>query len=64
MDLSFNYKPFPDQNVQTFLTIENITNAPPPVIGGGLTSALYSGMSNNDYDTLGRQYRAGVRFQF
>jgi len=64
LDLAFTYKPFEEQDIETFLTIENVTNAPPPVIGGGLTSVHYGGMGNKDYDVLGRQYRAGVRFQF
>ena len=50
--------------VETFLTIENVTNAPPPIIGGSLGATHYNGMGNKDYDVLGRQYRAGVRFQF
>ncbi len=64
LDLAFTYRPFVEQNIETFMTIENVTNAAPPVIGGGLTSAHYNGMGNKDYDVLGRQYRAGVRFQF
>ncbi len=50
--------------MQTFLTVENVTNAPPPVIGGTLGTVQYQGMSNQEYDVLGRQYRAGIRFQF
>jgi len=64
LDLAFTYKPFEEQDIETFLTIENVTNAPPPVIGGSLTAVHYNGMGNKDYDVLGRQYRAGVRFQF
>jgi len=64
LDLAFTYRPFEGQNVETFLTIENVTDAPPPIIGGSLGATHYNGMGNKDYDTLGRQYRAGVRFQF
>jgi len=64
LDLAFTYRPWEEQNVETFLTIENVTNAPPPIIGGSLGATHYNGMGNKDYDVLGRQYRAGVRFQF
>ncbi len=64
LDLAFTYRPWEEQNVETFLTIENVTNAPPPIIGGSVGATHYNGMGNKDYDVLGRQYRAGVRFQF
>jgi outer membrane receptor protein involved in Fe transport len=64
LDLSFTYKPPIDANIQTFLTIENVLDAPPPVIGGSLGAVHYNGMANKDYDIHGRQYRAGIRFSF
>ncbi len=63
LDLAFTYKP-PIDGIETFLTVENALNAAPPVIGGSLGAVHYNGMSNKDYDILGRQYRAGVRFAF
>lgn len=48
-----------DQNVTLFATIKNATNKDPPIngVGGyGTTRALY--------DTIGREYMAGVRFRF
>ncbi|MCC6914553.1 MAG: TonB-dependent receptor [Rhodospirillaceae bacterium] len=64
LDLTGGFKPFDDYNVEIFGTVENLLNADPPVIGGSLTAAYYNGMSNKDYDVIGRQYRAGIRFQF
>jgi outer membrane receptor protein involved in Fe transport len=64
LDLAFTYKPPVLEGVETFLTIENALNAYPPVIGGSLGAVHYNGMSNKDYDIHGRQYRAGIRFQF
>src|SRR5690606_30326978 len=34
IDLAGTYKPFEEQNVELFGTIENLTNAQPPIIGG------------------------------
>ncbi|MCA0201721.1 MAG: TonB-dependent receptor [Proteobacteria bacterium] len=64
LDLSGGFKPFDEYNVEIFGTVENLLNATPPIIGGSLTAAYYNGMGNKDYDVIGRQYRAGVRFQF
>ncbi len=63
-DLSGTYKPFEEQEVELFATIENLTNAQPPVIGGSRGSAHWSGHGSSDYDRIGRQYRVGMRFQF
>ncbi len=64
LDLSGGFKPFDEYNVEIFGTVENLLNATPPIIGGSLTAAYYNGMGNKDYDVIGRQYRAGIRFQF
>lgn len=61
VDLSGSYK---FEAFELFGTIENLTNAQPPVIGGSLTSTHWSGQGNSDYDRVGRQYRLGVRFKF
>jgi outer membrane receptor protein involved in Fe transport len=63
-DISGTYKPLEDQNVELFMTVENLTNAQPPVIGGSRGSAHWSGQGSSDYDRIGRQYRVGMRFQF
>lgn len=64
LDLAANYRPFEDQNVELFTTIENVTGAAPPAIGGTLTSGYFRGQDNRGYNRLGRIYRAGMRFQF
>ncbi|MCC6914642.1 MAG: TonB-dependent receptor [Rhodospirillaceae bacterium] len=63
-DLAGTYKPLEDQNIELFATIENLTNAQPPIIGGSRSSTHWSGQANADYDRVGRQYRLGMRFQF
>jgi len=63
-DLSGTYKPIEDQEVELFATVENLTNAQPPIIGGSRGSTHWSGQGNSDYDRIGRQYRVGMRFQF
>ena len=64
LDLAFTYKPFSEQDIDTFFTIENVTNAPPPEIGGSVAAGSIAGAGNKAYDVLGRQYRAGIRFKF
>ncbi|GFE89857.1 TonB-dependent receptor plug domain-containing protein [Steroidobacter agaridevorans] len=61
IDLSSSYK---FESFELFGTIENLANKQPPIIGGNLTSAHWSGQGNADYDRIGRQYRMGVRFTF
>jgi len=63
-DLAGTYKPLEEQNIELFATIENLTNAQPPIIGGSRSSTHWSGQGNADYDRVGRQYRIGMRFQF
>ncbi|MGE3333567.1 MAG: TonB-dependent receptor [Rhodospirillaceae bacterium] len=64
IDLAATYKPFEDEEVELFGTVENLTNAQPPIIGGSRGSTYWSGQGNAQYDRLGRQYRIGMRFQF
>ncbi len=64
IDLAGTYKPFEEQNVELFGTIENLTNAQPPIIGGSRGSVYWQGQGNTAYDRIGRQYRVGMRFQF
>ncbi len=64
IDLSASYKPFEEQHIEVFGTVENLTNAQPPIIGGSRSSTHWSGQANSDYDRVGRQYRAGIRFKY
>ncbi|MHB1207948.1 MAG: TonB-dependent receptor domain-containing protein, partial [Rhodospirillaceae bacterium] len=62
MDAAFNYKV--TDNVETFLTIENLMNKnPPPVPPGTGIGAAPIGVNTTLYDVLGRTFRGGVRFK-
>jgi outer membrane receptor protein involved in Fe transport len=63
LDLSASYR-FGAPDMEVFATIENVTDKQPPTIGGTLRNSYWSGQGNADYDRVGRQYRAGVRFNF
>jgi len=66
LDTNFTYKLHTESagDLQFFLTIQNALDKDPPVVplNGGL---LYAGKPTNVtlYDTLGRTFRAGVRFK-
>jgi outer membrane receptor protein involved in Fe transport len=63
-DLALNYEVF-DGAGELFVVTENLFNEAPPAIAGGPSNGFYAGQANRDYyDSLGRIYRAGVRFQF
>jgi outer membrane receptor protein involved in Fe transport len=64
VDLSGTFKPFEEREVELFMTIENLLDAQPPIIGGSRGSTHWNTMSNTEYDRLGRQYRVGMRFTF
>jgi outer membrane receptor protein involved in Fe transport len=62
MDASVSYKV--TENVEAFLTIENLANkAPPPVPPGTGIGAAPIGVNTTLYDVLGRTFRGGVRFK-
>lgn len=61
-DLALNYKVMED-TMELFFSVRNLLNSPPPRIGGG-TSAYFAGMDNDNYDRIGRMFRAGVRFTY
>ena len=62
--VSFSYKPFENKESSVFLSIDNVTNAAPPIIGGNTINTYYLGQANSDYyDRIGRTFRAGVRFK-
>jgi len=54
-----------NDNVQFYLSVDNVFNTPPPALVSASPST--SGrLSNNSgiYDTLGRMWHAGVRLNF
>ncbi len=61
-DLALNYKVM-DDHAEMFFTATNLFNQAPPRIAGG-TSAYFAGMDNDNYDRIGRMFRAGVRFTY
>lgn len=66
-DLSLNYKVLQDvAPVDVFFVVKNLTNAAPPLVGGGTTSGVFQGQANGalyaDY-RIGRTFRAGLRFR-
>lgn len=63
LDLSLNYQ-LPGYNSEVFLVVENIANKDLPSIAGSLTTGFILGSGAfNLYDSLGRSFRAGVRFK-
>ncbi len=56
-----------DENtsIQAFLNIQNLFNTDPPIIANGPTGIPWGVANNNPtlYDSLGRVFRAGVRFK-
>ena len=53
------------KGLQTYFVIENLFNKNPPVSPNVIsTPQLNTGVNLALYDTLGREYRAGVRFRF
>ena len=53
------------QEATAFLSISNLLNRDPPVVASGPGGFPYAASSVNSglYDTLGRFFRAGIRFQ-
>jgi iron complex outermembrane receptor protein len=63
-DLALNYKPFENNpGTEVFFTVQNLFNQAPPIIGGNTGSTYYNGQGNTDYDRIGRNFVAGVRFK-
>ena len=66
-DLSLGYKFINDgaSNAELFLNIRNITNRDPVLVAGGPGGVPYDTVTTNssNYDSLGRVFRAGIRFR-
>lgn len=62
-DLALNYKVM-DGNAELFFVTENLFDRDPPLVAGNLQSGYWQGQDNNDYDRIGRKFRAGVRFTY
>lgn len=63
-DLAANYALRGD-GLEVYLGIENLFDEDPPLISGTFGTGFIDGQANQaNYDRLGRQFRAGVRFKF
>ena len=53
-------------NIQIYAAVDNVFDTPPPSIPSTQTASsfLYPAIRDDIYDSLGRMYRAGVRFNF
>lgn len=60
-DLNIAYKLGEAENIQLFLSVQNLTNLDPPPIAQ--TLGINYPANPNFYDVLGRQFRAGLRFK-
>jgi iron complex outermembrane recepter protein len=57
VDLAVSYDIM--DNATAYLSIRNLTNRDAPIIA---TSSFFGGLDNDNYDRIGRMFRAGVRF--
>jgi outer membrane receptor protein involved in Fe transport len=64
LDLRGSYKW--NDNIQFYVAVDNTLNTPPPSTPStqSASSYLYVAIRDDIYDSLGRMYRAGVRFSF
>jgi iron complex outermembrane receptor protein len=65
LNLGYKFRPGESSEAELFLNVRNITNADPVIVvrGPGGTSYDFPPTSVGVYDTLGRVFRAGVRFK-
>ena len=50
-----------NDNMTAYLAVKNLTNRDAPIIA---TSSFFGGLDNDNYDRIGRMFRAGVRFSY
>jgi len=66
-DISLNYSILQDTSpMDVFFIARNLTNAPPPLIGGGTTSGVFQGQAGGALYPefrIGRVFRTGIRFK-
>lgn len=63
-DLALNYSIL-DERGEAFVVVENLANEAPPLVAANTSSGFWFGQANgNNYDRIGRMFRAGVRFKF
>ncbi len=52
-----------DANAEAYFNVDNLFDKVPPVAPNQIAGATYGLATNPMYDTLGRRFRAGIRFQ-
>ena len=64
-NLSFTYRFYQDgsNNAEAFFVVDNLMDKQPPPAPNQFAGATYGLMTNAMYDTIGRRFRAGVRFK-
>lgn len=63
-DFNITYKrPFGLKDTEVFLNIQNVLNSDPVVFGAAPSAYFFPQTNPSLYDTLGRVFRAGVRFK-
>ena len=62
-DAALNYDIL-DGNATMYLVAQNLLNRNPPQIGAPNRTGWYSGQGVDEYDRIGRMWRAGVRFSY
>jgi outer membrane receptor protein involved in Fe transport len=63
-NIAYNFK-LDGADTQIYFNVKNVTNLDPPLVAGGPSGTTFttSGENATLYDTLGRLFRAGVRFK-
>ncbi len=62
-DAAVNYK-IMDDGITLYANVQNLLNRNPPRIAAGNSGGWYGGFDADNYDRIGRMFRAGVRFSY
>jgi iron complex outermembrane receptor protein len=63
IDLALNQK-LMDDAIEVFFTVDNVFNTRPGYVAATFNNGYYTGLANNNYDTVGRAFRVGTRLKF
>ena len=62
-DAAVNYK-IMDDSITLYAVVQNLLNRDPPLISANNQNGWYGGFDNDNYDRIGRMFRAGLRFTY
>ena len=62
-DAAVNYKVL-DDSVTLYAVVQNLLNRDPPRIAASNNNGWYAGFDADNYDRIGRMFRAGLRFTY